>query len=618
MCGIAGILDPTPGADHIEPLARMTAALLHRGPDGSGTLHRAPIWLGHRRLSIIDLDGGHQPMTNAAESLWVVYNGEIYNYVELRHELTALGHCFRTKSDTEVILHAYDAWGTDCVRRFNGMWAFAIWDSKSETLFAARDHFGIKPFYFAQHAKRFLFASEIKALLAGGIEAAADRAALAVYLRDGYLDHNSQTLFGGISQLEPGSWLQWCRGDVKVRQYWPDSDTLAATAVDNNSDDNTARLQELFTDAVRLRLRSDVPIGSCLSGGLDSSAIVATAAALGEDDRRTFNYKTFTATFPGFALDERRYVEQLAKDNAFKPRWVEMSGDELDEDLITLCRAQEIPLASGSLYAQWRVMRQAQADGVKVLLDGQGGDEVFAGYPLFFPAYSADAIYGGQFGRSMQACQALRHEHGWTAASVAKYLGFYMLPRGVRGAARTLMGRAPVQLHERLATAYIPKAFPEGAWSDSRLSELQWDIVRSWQLPSLLHFADRSSMAFGIETRLPFLDPRLVEFGLALGPGHKIRDGVGKWIMREAMADCLPGAIVDRRDKIGFAAPDDLWLQGPVGRRLRNLATSDSLRARNWLDADWLDSAFSSGNIPNDLLWRLGTTELWARTFMDS
>jgi asparagine synthase (glutamine-hydrolysing) len=618
MCGIAGILDARPGQDYARALRAMTDAQAHRGPDGEGQWRDDTAWLGHRRLAILDLTPtGHQPMTNEDQTLWLVFNGEIYNYRELAVELRAAGHAFRSTCDTEVILHAYEQWGEACVERFNGMWAFALWDTTRRRLFASRDRMGIKPFHYAEVEGRLLFASEAKALLASGLVAARpEPAVLAGYLADGYVDSDERTFFAGLRQLLPGHCLSWEAGRVTVRPHWP-SASFAAQAGEPATL-SADELRALLQDAVALRLRSDVPVGTCLSGGMDSSTILALAHAVASQSASAFNYHSFTATFANFAQDESAYVRTLAERFRCQPHYVTMSGEDLRRDLPALTRAQEIPVPTGSLYAQWQVMAEAHRQGLKVLLDGQGGDEVFAGYPLYFPAAAADLLTAGRPGACAEVLRSLHRDHRFSRRSAALYLAFNLLPGAWQAGVRHRTRRPALPLGPALAAARPAKQFLPALGLRTRLGRVQWQMLRAWQLPALLHFEDRSSMAFSIETRLPLLDYRVVELGLRLPVAAKVAGGQGKAILRQAMRGLVPDVIIDRRDKIGFAAPDRQWEQGPLGDYLRELAASATLRDRGWLAPDFLAEVARGGarNLPGPLLWRLAGTELWARTYL--
>ena len=423
MCGITGVYS---FKGTVDPMCikRMTDLLRHRGPDDEGFLavdsasgkvfsligseskiqglriedfnEPADLFLGHRRLSIIDLSSaGHQPMCNEDGSLWIVYNGEIYNYLEIRKELVSLGHRFNSYTDTEVILHAYEEWGADCLSRFNGMWAFAIVDLKKKRIFCARDRAGVKPFYYVYDGKRFCFASEIKAILKmDHFSVEPNEQIIADYLFGGLIDHTRETFFKGIYQLRPGEYLLIENNGLTTKPYW-DIEPNEAHFV--QEDDYTASFYELLEDSIRLRLRTDVPIGTCLSGGLDSSSIVCLANRLmfnGQSiDPRLVGerQKTFSSCFEDPVYDERKFIELVIDRTGAEKNYVFPQAEALFEDLTKLIWHQDEPFGSITIYAHWNVIRLARKRGVTVLLNGQGADELLAGYlPSFYFLMSKD------------------------------------------------------------------------------------------------------------------------------------------------------------------------------------------------------------------------------------
>ncbi len=619
MCGITGILSFKPGIDHSQAIRCMTDSLKHRGPDGEGFYHDEHIWLGHRRLSIIDLEGGRQPMSNEDSSLWITYNGEIYNYVELMIELKAKGHEFKTRCDTEVILHAYEQWGEQCVHHFNGMWAFALWDKAKQLLMLSRDHFGIKPLFYSKTAEKFYWASEIKSILAAGVKASPNLPALSRFICDGYLNCDQQSLFKDIDQLEPGHNLIIKIDDfqhLNFKSYWPQYPLQNHLTYSHSPKPD--QVHDLLTDAVAIRLRSDVPIGSTLSGGIDSSSIVGLAHRITTQQQSPFSYHTFTAHFPDFSLDESQYVRLLAKQNSLQTHFVRMAEDDLPHELEKLVYHQEIPLTSGSCYAQWKVMEAVHENGIKVLLDGQGGDEVFIGYPMFFPAAIADFIAAGNWRQAWLTARSAINYHSFLPHQLLGYTLFNFIPIRLRSKLRHFRKSITLPLHPDLKAVLPPKKFPVIKCSLNRLSYHQLMVIKHWQLPDLLHFEDRNSMAFSLETRLPFLDQRLVEMGMVLANHDKIRDGYGKWLLRQAVKGIVPDDILKRYDKIGFAAPDQSWLEGKLGVYFKKIICSESFNQRNWIDHQWL-YRFKNGeiNLGTNMMWKLASLEIWARVFLD-
>jgi asparagine synthase (glutamine-hydrolysing) len=537
--------------------------------------------LGARRLAILDLSpGGHQPMASPDGRAWIVHNGEIYNYRELRQELRAHGHEFRGGSDTEVALAAYREWGTQCFARFNGMWGIAIWDQVRRTLVLSRDRFGVKPLYVAASGEGIIFASEIKALIVAGVQARPNPVPLRRYLETGRIDvSRSSTCFLGIEQVEPGTFLEYRSGSApRATRYYD----VAEAGGEELRATTSGELLELLDDAVRLRLRSDVPVGSCLSGGLDSSSVVALAVA--QLPSGGAGFRTFTFSAGTSSLDESHHARAVVEHVGAEPAFV--AALDVDEQFEAAVREQEEPIGSGSVVAQRAVMSLAHQSGAKVLLDGQGGDEVLAGYGYYAGARLADL-----------------------AASLR--LGDWF--REWRAATGTLAGR------RWLARATIGE-LRSHPLRGNRLAEEQREDVRM-HLPALLHYEDRNSMAFSIETRLPFLDYRVVELGLSLPGAAKLAGGWTKLALRRAVDGRLPPGIVWRRDKIQFAVPQTEWLRGPLREHARELLLDGSFDGRPVADAaaasalmrdvDQLDRPRA------DRLWRMLALEAWYREHVD-
>ncbi|MBR5116422.1 MAG: asparagine synthase (glutamine-hydrolyzing), partial [Lachnospiraceae bacterium] len=381
MCGICGIYDKQHiVADHRELIERMNRAQKHRGPDDEGFFAQGSVALGHVRLAILDLsEAGHQPMT-LHDRYTIIFNGEIYNYIELKKELEQQGYSFCSEADTEVLLAAYDCWGEDCQRRFNGFWAFAVYDAAQDSLFLSRDRYGVKPVYYTRQQGYFLFASEIKTLLADErIERIVREQAVVNYLVNGFVDCEDETFFRDVVRLPAGCQMTVSGSGEPVIRRWYEL-PYRETVYGNVTKETDARFKELFQDAVRMRLRSDVPVGSCLSGGLDSSSIVCESSRqLGETKTQT-SQSTYSATYPGRPDDERRYIDAVIERTGVTGHYVEPTGETLFEDLDHLIYTQDEPFVSTSMYASYCVMRLASGKGAKVLLDGQGADEILCGY----------------------------------------------------------------------------------------------------------------------------------------------------------------------------------------------------------------------------------------------
>jgi asparagine synthase (glutamine-hydrolysing) len=588
------------------------------GPAAAGAAGPFSIGLGHRRLAIVDLSQrGHQPMGTEDGRCWVTYNGEIYNHVELRQELRDKGHRFRSASDTEVLLAAYREWGEDCVTRFNGMFAFAIWDGVRGRLVCARDRLGVKPFYYHWDGERFMFASEIKGLLAGGLRPSPSPRAIYDYLDRGALDESEGTFFEGVRQLPPAHRLVVDGQRLALARYWdlpsgePDRDEAPAETV--------ARFCDLFRDAVRIRLRSDVPVGTCLSGGLDSSSIVCLAAALIAEDKAG-PLHAFSSCFEEAAYDERRFIRPVLEWTGAKPHYAVPDPQELAATVSQLVWQQDEPFGSTSIFAQWTVMRLAAEHGVKVLLDGQGADELLAGYHGFFGAYFADLLAQGRGVTLLRELGAYRRLHGPLSRHALATLVRALLPAPLVGGLRgRLTGSADWMGKDFRRQWGAPAAEP--ARTGSHMQAMQRRLLTGNGLRALLHYEDRNSMAFGIETRLPFLDYRLVEFLCGVDPAHKIRRGWTKAILRDAMAGILPEEVRRRADKMGFVTPEDVWFRTSLRAMGRDILSDPRTRARGYLNVEAARAHFerhAAGHTNvSQTIWRWLNLELWCRRFVD-
>jgi asparagine synthase (glutamine-hydrolysing) len=611
MCGLCGIVhfDAPPETDAVEAMA---AQLDHRGPDGRGAFSAAGVALAFRRLAIIDLsEAGSQPFASEDRRLQLMHNGEIYNYRELRRELESAGHRFRSTTDTEVILNAYTEWGEACVERFNGMWAFVLWDGKSQRLFCSRDRFGIKPFYYRHDGSRFAFASEPRAFRAfTPLEVNHD--AVYEYLDQGYLDHFDETFFGGVRRLPPAHSMVFDESGLRVWSYW----RLEEREPPNDAAEEFA---ELFLDSVRLELRSDVPVGTALSGGLDSSAIAVSADRLLRTEAENAEalggrQRTFTAYFEQPGYDERPFAEAVVAQTQADANWVTFTADELVDDLPRIVEAQGEPFGSTSICAGWYVMRAAKAAGVKVMLDGQGGDELLAGYRGHLGFRLADLIARGRF-RELRA-EVAGTEHGplALATAVARPFAPESLVRAVRARTRGSL------VHPELRGARVGHL--DGSPFPDRLRRYQQLVLTRRGLPELLRYEDRNSMAHSLEARVPFLDHRLVELCFSLPPHELIRGGETKSLLRRALGDLLPPAVRERRDKLGFVTPEAEWLRGALGVLAADVFGSQSFRERGFVDSDAarrrLERHRAHRLTAGMELWRALNVELWARTYLDA
>lgn len=580
MCGIVGTIAARGEVVRPDRLAAAARALDHRGPDDRGYLGwtgsgpakvgveadvatGAIVGLAHRRLAILDLSAaGRQPMSSPDGTLHLVFNGEIYNYRELRAELERLGHRFVSQTDSEVLLAAHREWGVSALPRLVGMFAFAVLDLVRRTLFLARDCFGVKPLYYAQLERGFAFASEIKALIGiGDLRARVDPQRLYHYLRFGLTDHDGQTMLSGIQQLPAAHYLEvpidgpW--GPSPIR-FW---DVPVDRTIDVSFDEAAERLREIFLDSVRLHLRSDVPVGAALSGGIDSSSIVLAVRQL-MGSHLDLHAVSYAAGEP--EIDERPWTEIAAAAAKATIHWTSPEPGDLVADLERLIAAQGEPFGSTSIYAQFCVFRAASAAGLKVMLDGQGGDELFGGYRLYLAARLVSLLRRGAFARALGLYRRAARLPGSPASETLRSLVFHLLPESLHAVARRAAGApfAPAWLDEHwfIERGVLTSPFRRASGTLALRDELRARLAQT-SLPMLLRYEDRNSMAFSIESRVPFLTPALAEFVFSLPEEYIIApDGTSKAVFRHAMRGIVPDAILDRRDKIGFASPELRWL----------------------------------------------------------
>jgi asparagine synthase (glutamine-hydrolysing) len=566
MCGIAGIISSNPGQVDGQQLKKMTDAIAHRGPEGEAFWSNSAntVALGHRRLAIIDLSpAAAQPM-HYQDRYTIVFNGEIYNYLELRKELEGRGHQFRTQSDTEVILAAYSHWGKNCVHYFDGMFAFALWDEQKKMLFAARDRFGEKPFYFLcpPDSDTLWFASEMKAFYAAGFKREQNNKMLLLFLTNGFTDTAADpfvTFDSQVRQLPPASFLTYHyvggHFHISTEQYWHINKDVQKDITDQKAVDN---FRQLFIDSVEKRFRSDVPVGTSLSGGLDSSSIAAVASGISAGSN---SYKCFSAVFPGFQKDESRFSQLVAQQARLEQFVTIPNADDFAADLQKFLYQQDEPVGSASVYAQYKVYQLARRHGVTVLLDGQGADELLAGYSRYLHWYLQELIKTRP-GNLRQALRELRRNRAELQWGWKNYVAAYFPLQTA--------GRLEKRVVKRIETSTdITRDFREANF-DRRLVHkpvittlndiLHFTACRSG-MQELLRYADRNSMAHSCEVRLPYLAHKFAEFCFSLPASYKIKDGFTKWILRKSMQKQLPHEIAWRPDKVGFEPPQKQWME---------------------------------------------------------
>jgi asparagine synthase (glutamine-hydrolysing) len=635
MCGICGIVTDESLNVFPEQLEAMNALASHRGPDDEGMVffgrqgvisttrlnhHRAELdasgpWsagLGHRRLSILDLSpSGHQPMSDPSGRYWIVLNGEIYNYVELRDELESLGHHFCSRTDTEVALTAYIAWGPEMLSRCNGMWGLAIYDRAEERLFCARDRLGVKPFYYIQRPRVFAFASEIKQLLPLGLHSGTvNQELLADLLLWGFDTHKDDTFFKGIKALPPGCYLIAERasldnGNITPVRYW------SPAAVSRLGEQEAIeRFRELLTDAVRLRLRSDVPVGVTLSGGLDSSSLMCLAARLRQQSSLRDPIRAFTVSYPDRGYSEKSFAEQVVESCNAQADYLTPEGSTLEQDWQKFVWHMEEPFSGLSYYSNYKIYQLIRAHGVPVILTGQGGDEILLGYDRYRVVNNLVLLRQWRFLDLLREVNTTRVHASLSYRQQLFYLLYFGIP-GIRARRRRFMVRPFLsESFYRLFGDRTRLLEREARCLD--LHDLQVSEVERFQLPHLLHHEDRVSMASGIEARTPFLDYRLFEFILGQGPEMLIRGGWSKVILREAMRGILPEGVRLRTDKMGF--------ETPTGRLLHdNRAFFMDLLQRHLSDpfvrTDAVARSFEAGHIEERLLSSILSYLTWKEQF---
>lgn len=632
MCGIAGVLEFEKRAQ-ADPSAirRMCDVMTHRGPDDDGILIRGKVGLGMRRLSIVDVAGGHQPISNEDNTVWIVFNGEIYNHIELRKSLISLGHTYRTNSDTETIVHLYEEYGKDCVQYLRGMFAFAIWDGKRNSLFVARDRLGIKPLYYRQSPSNFLFGSEIKVLLAyPGEHPKFNRTALPEYLAFGYLS-GDETFYQGVRKLMPGHRLEINEiGKFHVEQYW-DLKLPEGTAREDGAG-YAEKYRELLEESVKSHLMSDVPLGVFLSGGLDSSAVAALMTKI-----RREPIQTFSVGYAEHTYSELPYARSVAQQLKSEHREILVSRDDFFGVLPKLIWHEDEPIVWPSSVALFFVAQLAR-ESVKVVLTGEGSDETLGGYSRY--AFTLKNIAFDRVYRGLTP-SALRHHirdsiatSSWINAGVRRKLSHTFL--GLDGESWTSFYfdnffSAFNQEDERmLLTEEFLEAVESGSpyrnllqyWDHSSgelLQRLLYTDIKTY-LVELLMKQDNMSMAASIESRVPFLDHALVEWAMGVPARIQIRGTSGKQVLKKAVADLLPDSIINR-PKLGFPTPWSGWLAGEQLDAIESLCLEPRSLNRGFFRRESLERLFQEHRAHYrdhyDRVWRLLNLELWHRVCLE-
>jgi asparagine synthase (glutamine-hydrolysing) len=606
MCGISGILNFTGAPVDAKQIESMNRLIRHRGPDGNGVYASGNTGLGSTRLAIIDLrEKANQPMFDADNRYVIVYNGEIFNYVELRKELVEKGYKFNNNSDTEVILNCYKEYGEDCLHRLNGMWAFAIRDTKEKTLFCSRDRYGIKPFYYYKDNERFIFGSEIKQILDCGIERTVNDDIIYDYLIFNFIDHTEQTFFKNISKLPAGWKITVSENNFKISKWYElPENKMDSIGVKTLYQD----FYNLVYDSVKLRLRSDVEVGSCLSGGLDSSTIVCTMHDILHNEGKAEIQKTYTACYDDPEIDERKYAEAVLRQTNSTKFYLFPDAKGLSDDLDKMIYHQEEPFTGSTVYAQWSVFKKIHETGIKVVLDGQGADEILIGYFSFFP-FHLKRLLGNPFRFLSEFFKGLDTSQ-LGIIKFAENLVYFNTPsfryRHVASNAKLFADAGFIASKNRREIFNDMAA--ASSLQTNRLSNL-WNI----SLPSLLRYEDKNSMAFSVEARLPFLDHRLVEFIFSIPYDYLVRDGWTKSVLRQSMKSKIPEDIRLRKGKLAFSVPQKKWLN-----QLKPLITEsfeNDFRSGEFLDKQKVLQLMRKDSYNDKLLFRAFNLEKWMKLF---
>lgn len=607
MCGIAGIVNFSDEKADASQIKAMLEKLKHRGPDAEGLFLRDNVGFGHVRLSIIDLSvAGHQPMFSNDDRYMIIFNGEIYNYIELKAELQPK-YTFRTKTDTEVLLASYIVWGENCLSKLNGDFSFVIYDIQEKVIFGARDRFGIKPFYYHLEEAKFIFASEIKAIIPLLKDIEPNNKSIFDYLAFNRCDQSNETFFSSIFKLPHGHCFTIKKGKFKIRRWYHLANTIHyPTPV------SAEAYREELRKSVKLRLRSDVPIGVCLSGGMDSSSLTSMLY----HDFHVKELKTFSAVFQkGHWADESAYIHAY-KDTLKNMHFVTPTGEsfykEFNEFIVSHCE----PMPSVSPYAQYKVMQLAKGN-VVVTLDGQGADEMLGGYTYFYGSYFKELL------RNFKVMTLLRETIAYNKKNLSKegftFFLYYLLPIGLKKiAGRKKYGSIHPDFYERYSeqstiseTLYNPDTL-----HDSFLQHFEY------KLEHLLKWDDLNSMSFSIESRVPYLDHHLVETTLSLPTNLLIKDGVSKYILRQAVKNILPQEIYNRFDKKGFETPSDEWFRtNPFKDYIHELLNAPSFQNRGYFDVRDCKEKYQKhlerkANLSNEI-WKWINLEIWFRSFID-
>lgn len=621
MCGISGIISINK-IESVDTIRAMNELIIHRGPDAEGFYYNDNFHFGHRRLSIIDLSiHGSQPMIYKENV--ITYNGEIYNYLELKEELLTYGYDFITTTDTEVILAAYDFWGVECVHKFNGMWAFAIYDKTNYKIFMSRDRFGVKPFYYTFFNDSFYFGSEIKQFKpVPGYKFRMNMDRTYDFLNHGVRNHTAETLFSDVFQIKGGHNLIFNlkNFEYNVVEWYNPVLTSEYTNLDFHSTSEVVK--KLFFDSVSLQLRSDVKVGACLSGGIDSSSIVCTVNELLKSNNFDKNLETVSACFDAIELNEEKYIDIVTDHAKTISHKIRPSFSSLFLELDEIIWHQDEPFTSTSIVAQWKVFKEASKKNLKVMLDGQGADEYLSGYDMFYGLLLADYLSGLRIYRFFNEIKHMYNNYGlskmftftfWCCSALAFRCPFlpsrliFFLKDKVSNKKKNWLKLRPNNVIEDIYRT-----------ANKSMFDMNKALLRLISVPTLLQYEDRNSMACSIESRVPFLDHRLVEYYIQLPNEFKISKSVTKYVFRDAMKLVLPLEIQTRKDKIGFATSQEEWIKcNSELLRQKIIESCDILNTIVDKDAylDWFDASLENNLNFKYNFWDLICLARWVRLF---
>ena len=614
MCGIAGIIEKHGSRVPAKTLKRMTDSIEHRGPDDEGFYLNANVGLGHRRLSIIDVSSaGHQPMSANDKKIWITFNGEIYNYIELKKEL---GGEYLSGTDTEVILAAYKKWGGDCVKKFNGIFAFAIWDEKKKTLFCARDHLGVKPFYYFRKNGVFYFGSEIKAILSVCPPVKPNDEIIYDYLAYGVYHHTNQTFFRDIDQIPPGHTLTLKNGKIKLNCFWDPALKIAASKSDRNSVEEFAHI---FENAVKIQLRSDVPVGMQLSGGLDSSLVVSMANKIIGGQK---NLRLFSFVYGKHEDIEKPYMEALARRIGWDLEFFEILPKDMQNYTESMVRSHDEPFPGLPTLGLHILAEFARKNNVPVIIGGQGGDEIGCGYEYYAGAFLLDVLLNkgvkacldelSAFGNTLQLSNSRQR-----LEFLKRNLNAYLLAGASQDG--TIFANTGVFNSDFFNRAQKPRPIFSAPFS-SHLQNMQYRDIFHTKLPRVLHSADRAAMAYGIEQRVPLLDYRLVELGLWAPNSDKIKNGVQRLFMRQAAKKILP-QFIRNAPKRPVPSPQRNWFKKELRPWVHSVLASKSFKNHGYFDQNKVLEEYKrycqTPGIPQNSfhIWQWLHLELWLREY---